>query len=1493
MATDGAGGEQPSQIQTLTTAVCGSVEMKCELNMDNLSKPELLTLLSIMEGELEARDLVIEALRAPRNEAFIQERYGHFNLSDPFLALQRDFESGGGAKARRAPCASPLAVLEVVMAHCRRMQERMAAQLAAADARQKKLEQEKAQLQGLQQEQRRLSAQLREEREKGKHMVSMLVRECKQLSARAAEEARRCQELSAQLEEEARASGRLGEELRAERQKGQQAEAASEKQLWELDTEREQLRARLGREEARGAELREESEALRRQVEELRTEREAPPPEATAAPPAAVAPPPADEAAPSADKVATVSVGVGTDHVTCRVAMCQTDPPAAEIGMEGLRKAPLALPAKPSPASYGGVGRGARGLPQSENGPGGPDPSPAPHPTGISPRVQAARYKFQAPAEQDQNGTPSPPSRDLSPNNRDSFAARQQARHTVTQVLSRFTSPPAGGALRPGPPHPAPEGGGPVPARLGPHVGLKSPTPGRIDRGNPPPIPPKKPGLSQTPSPPHPAMKVSGEGVRPPAPGAGGLPKPATPQLPPKPAVDLAGRGGGCPVPALTATQVGAGPAPEQGPHRPACAGCSPSSPAPPASAAPRSPCESDSLPAAASGWCAPVAPPPGCGGPVPLVDGRTLLLLAAAQGNVTLLSVLLSPGEGGAAALCSAAQNGHTECVKLLLAAGVAAEVPDKKGFTPLHTAAAHGKPRRVEELAGVAVDVDHAAADGRTALFLACGSGSPDSVRALLDAGADRTLVTADGWTTLHAAASMGNAFCLELLLHHPPPSAEPASPAAVTAAPRDKRPPLLPSALLNHCNRDGWTPAHIAASKGFKNCLEVLCGHSELDIEKRDKCNRTIHDVATDDCKDLLENLDSYRVLIRIQRGSEERVCTVDMLEDGLTVGMVTVRRATGWAELSQSLTRALSAHFLLLSGGGASLGLSADSVSSVLIGDAVWRPGQPLSPSPWDLIRKRHCQHLTVRLKGLSESSLEELVYDSLIPLQLLQNYIRLVEQYRNIIFHGLEGSCQDYIANQICRCIKHKQEAMGVCCDIIRVEVDETLSKEQLVETFINCGFLVPERQCVTGASVVVLLEGLERARSLSELLGDLCEGLENRGSAYPLPLLHGEACSQWPGGALVPWGSDYPLPLLHAQDGCGLHHFHEGGFLIGTLTKPRLHGAELLLQQHFRWVQLRWDSEPLSGLLNRHLNRKLVHKMRGQVPPASDVLSRTVAWVCAVWQQLNSCLTRLGAPEALIGPQMFLSCPVVPEQAQAVLKWLSRLWNVVVVPRVEEAIGARVTAKRSPGQRQSPSNKNLCPRQQAVVKAALSILVNKAVLQGCPLQRTEIDEHLPAFQGGGFPLLSLSPNKGGAKKGRDAAGWRKASTSPRKKGGPAPAWRAGGTLREGLLCSTDSSGQREDVQLSLSSDDLIQELQAMCSSRSEPDVSKVGRSPSNLSAPGPAGSKSRAPKPRSQLPVPASTLQPPGSVPRSRTRQTPLPKSKPPEEIWILHREPH
>ncbi|XP_073327435.1 cortactin-binding protein 2 isoform X2 [Pagrus major] len=1467
--------------------------------MDNLSKPELLTLLSIMEGELEARDLVIEALRAQRKEVFLQERYGHYSLTDPFLALQRDFECGvpGGDKERRPLGSSPISVLEAVMAHCRKMQERMSAQLAAAESRQKRLEMEKLQLQSLEQEHRKLTAQLKDEREKNKHIVMMLVRECKQLATRVVEESQRFDELQARLDEESRTSGRLQEELTTERQRSQQMEAKMEKQLSEFDTEREQLRARLGREET-------ESHSLRQQVEQLRTEQGDGKDGAAVAQPAAGAEPAAATSPPPKPKAVT-SVSVATEPISSRTASCQTDLPPTEV--EGPKKTPLTIPVKPTPANYVGLslpkttGRGivhssSGGLAQTENGSEGQVPHGVP--SGVSPRVQAARYKFQ---EQDQNGTASqsPPARDLSPTNRDNFAAKQQARHTVTQVLSRFTSPPAGGAgpLRPGLPHSASEGG-PFPGRLSHPIGIKSPTVARIDRGNPPPIPPKKPGLSQTPSPPHPPIKGVGDSSR--SPGVGL--KPATPQLPPKPALDL--------VPALAASQVGAcspsrSPGPGRGPQRQPAAACvecppvispattvsSPSSINPPSTSSISAPSSRSSRASAgsplatASGWCPSVVSCLSSGGPAALDGGRPLLPQAASQGNVTLLSMLLNQPDpttittttttttttsttnttsttamenkpnhldqdhhlyhnhNQTSALFAAAQNGHTECVKLLLSSGSPADVSHENGFTPLHFAAAHGHSSCVEVLLAAGAAVDSSAAGGQTSLFLACEAGRLDCARVLLSAGADRSRTTTDGCTALHAAVRSGHVDTLRHLLCHPTQGESTVTPDALT----------LPAALLNQANNDGWTAAHMAAALGLKECLEVLCSHSEQDIERRDKCNRTIHDVATDDCKDLLENLHLYRVLVRLQcsgGGGAGSMCPVEALEDEakgvtssqLVLGRVSVDRTMCWSQLSSTLSLIFTSYLQTVCGETQTtreeaqrplLGLSPASIASILIGDTEWLPGQELPLSPWDLVRKPLSQCITIRLKGLSESCLDELALEYLFPLPLLHNCVRLVEQYGNLIFHGLQGSCQEYIANLVARCIKSKQEAGGLGCDVVRVEVEESLTKEQLLETFITCGFLVPAVGSGGHAShcVVVLLEGLEKASSLTGLLGDLCHSLDNRGSASPLVL------------------------------NTGPHHFREGSFLIATLSKPGLQGSELRLQQHFRWVTLRWDQEPLHGLLGRHLRRKLLHKMGTGVWSPDGVMERSVLWVSQVWQQLNACLSRLGTHEALLGPQLFLSCPVVPNNTQAVVRWLARLWNAVVVPRVEEAIISRVTAKRSTSssssstssssspssQRPSPSNCGLSAGQQAVVKAALSILVNKAVLLGCPLPRHEIDRYLLEFRGGTFPLSAIGSYKGsgggGGRKGRDSSKLRRSNTSPRKKGSPALNWSCGGSFREGSLSSTDVSfisngkDQREPVGLSVFSDDetdLIRELQTMCSSKSEPDISKISQAKDDL-----------------------------------------------------------
>lgn len=479
------------------------------------------------------------------------------------------------------------------------------------------LEMEKLQLQSLEQEHRKLTAQLKDEREKNKHIVMMLVRECKQLATRVVEESQRFDELQARLDEESRAAGRLQEELTTERQRSQQMEAKMEKQLSEFDTEREQLRARLGREEA-------ESLSLRQQVEQLRTQQGDGKDGAAAA--ATIAPP---------RPQALTSVSVATEPISSRTASCQTDPPPAEA--EVPKKSPLSIPVKPTPASYAGLslpkttGRGivhssSGGLAQTENGSEGQVPHGLP--SGVSPRVQAARYKFQ---EQDQNGSASqsPPARDLSPTNRDNFAAKQQARHTVTQVLSRFTSPPAGGGgpLRPGLPHSASEGG-PFPGRLSHPIGLKSPTVARIDRGNPPPIPPKKPGLSQTPSPPHPPIKVVGDSSRTPAAGL----KPATPQLPPKPALDL--------VPALTASQVGScsscrSPGPGGAPQpAAACAECPPV--ISPASINPASSTSSISAPSSRSSRCP-------AGSPLAAASGKRAPSCSTSSGPLSCLYLFRS----------------------------------------------------------------------------------------------------------------------------------------------------------------------------------------------------------------------------------------------------------------------------------------------------------------------------------------------------------------------------------------------------------------------------------------------------------------------------------------------------------------------------------------------------------------------------------------------------------------------------------------------------------------------------------------------------------------------------------------------------------------------------------------------------------------------------------------------------------------------------------
>ena len=126
---------------------------------------------------------------------------------------------------------------------------------------------------------------------------------------------------------------------------------------------------------------------------------------------------------------------------------------------------------------------------------------------------------------------------------------------------------------------------------------------------------------------------------------------------------------------------------------------------------------------------------------------------------------------DDGEAALYIAANEGHVECVKLLLEAMADVHhMQATNGETAVHSAAFHSHLEVVRLLLEAGADKDATRPDGATALHFAGEQGNLELVRLMLEAGADRNMPM-ETWsgpmTALDWAAQRGHLDVVRLLL------------------------------------------------------------------------------------------------------------------------------------------------------------------------------------------------------------------------------------------------------------------------------------------------------------------------------------------------------------------------------------------------------------------------------------------------------------------------------------------------------------------------------------------------------------------------------------------------------------------------------------------------------------------------------------------------------------------------------------------------------
>ncbi|XP_026013392.1 filamin A-interacting protein 1-like isoform X2 [Astatotilapia calliptera] len=272
----------------------------------DLSRDDLVFLLSLLEGELQARDEVITVLKAEKIDlALLEAKYGFVTPQKVLQALQRDAIQGKCDIFQEDIYEKPMAELDKLVEKQRETHRRMLEQLLMVEQSHKQtlykledekrnhgefikksdeftnlleqererlkllIDQEKAYQERKDEENNKKVASLKEELTKLKSFALMVVDEQQRLTEQLNQQTAKVQELSASSSQAQEELSSANARLQEEEQKVCRLEAELRDQASRYHQEQEAMTAKLTSEDAQNRQLRQKLSALSRQLDEL------------------------------------------------------------------------------------------------------------------------------------------------------------------------------------------------------------------------------------------------------------------------------------------------------------------------------------------------------------------------------------------------------------------------------------------------------------------------------------------------------------------------------------------------------------------------------------------------------------------------------------------------------------------------------------------------------------------------------------------------------------------------------------------------------------------------------------------------------------------------------------------------------------------------------------------------------------------------------------------------------------------------------------------------------------------------------------------------------------------------------------------------------------------------------------------------------------------------------------------------------------------------